>query len=202
MTIYKEEWVTRSFFPDTGISSPDNSPARGYRYLTDHSLILYPFGTSLSYSQHSVSFGGQLHYSVAASELEAGGNLSIVATLTTKHRAGAATAAASGRGDKRSVLLYLLPGKAITMNVNAGDTLPARVKWLVDFTKVSTGSGSAGKITTTKVHMTVTADSVSRWLPDQTASSSEFDKGSYQVLKGQYRMQLSDSSETATLTVA
>lgn len=108
-------------------------------------------------------------------------------------------------GAKWFVLLYLAGPEKSAVET---DDLPRRVRWLAAFSKVNTDdrawtqkSGEAGTTSVAMVKLTLTADAVSHWVPESGASRSDFERGSYQILKGKYEMHLTDSNETATLDV-
>ena len=64
-----------------------------------------------------------------------------------------------------------------------------------DFAKVTGIGGSSVAV------LTLGVDALSRWVPQDGAASKSFTAGSYQVQTGSYQLRLTDSADTATLTV-
>ena len=95
-------------------------------------FVLYPFGTGLSYLPYTVALDKQ-HYVVSAETLQAGGNISISATVHRGSVASTDPLAAklnNGMQGAYSVLLFL------SRPSNSTDGLPQRRQWLGDFIKV------------------------------------------------------------------
>lgn len=225
-------WTDASDFTDSAISGVQQP--RGYRYMDHASVakyVLYPFGHGLSYNKCTTAFSNDA-YTVSAATLKAGGNISVGVvvscegwgfprgrdnpTLVVAENGAAASEARGGTPPRiaRSVLLFLSKNTPETttdglgtrgVDTDAASSLPARIEWLGDFTKLRSDSDPSASsslndaVTTT---LLLEADVLSRWVPTKGGvTATSFVDGQYTVQPGKYTLRLTDSDTTATLTI-
>eukprot|EP00039_Didymoeca_costata_P003470 m.67932 g.67932 ORF g.67932 m.67932 type:complete len:805 (+) comp11922_c0_seq1:234-2648(+) len=193
-TVYKSAWVNVSTFSDNYISG--GPQPRGYRYMKNDDLVLYPFGFGLSYFAYRTQFS-KTTYTVTAASLGSGATIKIDLSLSCTQ-----TEARPTSNGQRTVLLYLSDA---SLDTTDSIELPQRVKWLAAFTKVHNITCSKTGYTEmeTSVSLTLDKHAVSRWIPSDFGKNSFVD-GNYKILPGTYSLTVSDgddSMEQATLIV-
>ena len=160
-TVYRQNFTEVSDIADISLAN------RGYRYLRDKAVQLYPYGYGLSYTAWSTP---KLAWSGAVRAVSARSMGRVNATVTVRNM-----------GRRPSSLPVLLFVQRVAPTAVDSAALHWPNKWLVAFEKAKSVAPSA----TRKLELSFGADEMARWVVPAGAAP---ESGGFRVVPGEYRL--------------